>query len=59
MRPRGEKARSVIDGLDGRGAWVEKGRLRFHKVEPEPGVINCRTFADNVKTLARFLAAGR
>jgi hypothetical protein len=52
-----EKARKAIDSLDGRGAWVEKGVLRHHKIEPRDGVIDCQTFADNVRTLARFVAA--
>ncbi len=49
------KARAAIDSLDERGAWVEKGRLRFHRIEPASGVINCQTFADNVRTLCMFL----
>jgi hypothetical protein len=51
------RARKVIDALDPRGAWVERGRLRHHKVEPESGVLDCRTFADNVRLLCRFLAS--
>jgi hypothetical protein len=53
-----KQARAIIDRLDERGAWVEKGALRFHRIEPPSGVINCKTFADNVKTLSRFLATG-
>ncbi|UCG57084.1 MAG: hypothetical protein JSU70_19740 [Phycisphaerales bacterium] len=51
------QARRVIDSLDDRGAWVEKGRLRHHKIEPESGVIRCQTFVRNVRTLCRFLNA--
>ena len=42
-------------GMDGRGAWIERGKLRYHKIEPESGIIDCRTFAENVKTLCLYL----
>jgi hypothetical protein len=51
------RVRAVIDSMDERGAWVEQGRLRYHKVEPESGIIDCRTFVDNVRTLCRFLTS--
>jgi hypothetical protein len=50
------QARAVIDALDARGAWVEKGQLRFHRLAPPSGVIHCRTFTDNVRTLSAFIA---
>ncbi|HEY8504010.1 MAG TPA: pectate lyase [Gemmataceae bacterium] len=40
-----EQARRVIDAMDGRGAWVEEGQ------------IESRTFVNNVRALARFIAA--
>ena len=49
------QARNVISSMDERGAWVERGRLRHHKVEPESGIIDCRTFVNNVRTLCGFL----
>jgi PelA/Pel-15E family pectate lyase len=49
------RVRAIIDGLDGRGAWVEKGRLRFHDVEPASGVIHCHTFVENVQALSLFV----
>lgn len=49
--------KTIIESMDERGAWAEPGYLRFHKTEPESGVINCQTFADNVRTLCRFLTA--
>jgi hypothetical protein len=55
----GRKVRGIIDGMDQRGAWVEKGQLRFHKVQPASGVVNCRTFADNVRTLCQFIRTAR
>ncbi|MEX2175036.1 MAG: pectate lyase [Pirellulaceae bacterium] len=49
--------RRAIDALDARGAWVERGRLPHHKVEPASGVIDCATFAANIKLLCEYLAA--
>jgi len=46
----------IVACLDDRGAWLEAGALRFHRLEPPSGVIRCRTFAENVRTLCRFLA---
>ncbi len=51
------QTRKVIDGMDERGAWVERGSLRAHKVEPASGVIDSRTFVNNIGTLCRFLSA--
>ncbi len=53
--PNAETVRKVIASLDERGAWVEPGRLRHHKVEPPGGVINSATFASNVAILCRYL----
>jgi hypothetical protein len=51
-------ARSVIDQMDERGAWVTAGRLKYHgDDDPTREIISCRTFVDNVKTLAQFIAA--
>ena len=50
-------ARRVIAGQDARGAWIEKTRMRHNKVEPASGVINTQTFAENVRTLCRFITA--
>lgn len=51
------QVRTVVSSMDQRGAWVERGRLRYHKVEPDSGVIDCRTFVSNVRTLCHFLTA--
>jgi len=48
-------ARKVIDSLDDRGAWVQPGRLKHHKVDPAGGVIDSATFAGNVAVLCRYL----
>ncbi len=50
------QARLIIACLDERDAWLEAGPLRFHRIEPEFGVIRCQTFAENVKALCRFIA---
>jgi len=50
---------AVLAAMDSRGAWVEGGPLRFHKIAPPSGVIKCATFAANVKTLCDYLAARR
>ena len=54
-----EQARRVIDAVDARGAWVEKGRLRHHDVEPEGGVIDSRTFVRNVRVLCEVVKGTR
>ena len=51
-----QQARQVIDNLDARGAWITRGRLRHHKVEPASGILDSRVFADNVRVLCQFLA---
>ena len=55
--PTTEEVRRIIDSLDARGAWVERGRLPHHKVEPESGVIDCATFSTNVALLSDFIAS--
>jgi len=50
---------AVIAALDERGAWVEKGRLRYQdKDDTTSEIISTTTFANNIRTLAQFLAAG-
>lgn len=49
--------RRVLDSQDDRGAWVQPGRLKHHKVEPPGGVIDSAAFAANVRTLCRYLEA--
>jgi len=55
-----KKAQSVIKSLDGRGAWVEKGTLRYHGADDNTRqIIDTRTFVKNMRTLAQFMAATR
>jgi hypothetical protein len=53
-----ERAAQVIAALDDRGAWVEAGTLRSAPDTPG-GIIETRTFAKNIETLAQYLAAAR
>jgi len=54
-------ARTAIDSLDSRGAWVENGRLRAGTQPPNNvnRVITTQTFNRNIATLSRFIAAGK
>ncbi len=55
-----ERARAVVDQLDARGAWVDQGRLKYHGADdPTSHIIDCRTFARNVRVLSEFLAASQ
>lgn len=58
-----KKVRQIVDTMDGRGAWVEKGwiyNLDQRKVIPKSGIIYSQTFVDNVRTLCRYIrAAGK
>ena len=47
----------IIAAMDGRGAWVQEGRLKGYKVEQTSGVIDSQTFSDNVRALCRFIRA--
>lgn len=53
-----ERASEVIDALDKRGAWVEKGELRnFSGDEQVDRVIDTRTYIKSISMLADFIAA--
>jgi hypothetical protein len=49
----------IISNMDERGAWIRHGQMRFHKVKPKSGIIDCRTFINNVETLCQFLSNDR
>lgn len=52
------QAKAVINAMDDRGAWVEDGRLKYWgDDDPTRRIIDCRTFANNVLVLSRYLAA--
>jgi hypothetical protein len=53
-----DRTRRLIQALDDRGAWIEAGRLRYHGDQDDTrAVIDCRTFAENIRLLADYLAA--
>lgn len=53
-----DRIRKIIATLDSRGAWVESGRLRYHGDDDATReVIRSKTFADNLASLAEWLAA--
>lgn len=53
-----EKIKEVIDALDARGAWVERGKLRYHgEDDPTEEVIDTQTFIRNAGMLAAYIAA--
>jgi len=59
VRDLADRARRVIEAMDPRGAWVEEGTLDAHDARPASGVIRSATFAENVRTLCRYLEAVR
>lgn len=51
------EAGRVVAAMDGRGAWVEEGKLKYHgKADETTRVIQSGTFARNVGVLSRFAA---
>ncbi len=60
--PSEAEVRRIIESMDSRGAWVESGKLRYHKgneKEQVNRVITSETFIVNLNTLARYLASAR
>jgi hypothetical protein len=56
---RKELARTAIDTMDERGAWVEKGKLKYYENDPATQIIASQTFITNVRSLSRFIAASK
>lgn len=53
-----QQVAKIVADLDDRGAWVEPGRLRYHGDDDSTrDVIRSATFSNNLRTLARWLAA--
>lgn len=53
-----KKVLAIIESIDSRGAWVEKGKLNSIKIPPkEREMIRSETFIENVESLSRFLHA--
>lgn len=53
-KPSDATVRTILAGLDERGAWVEEGTLKYHKVDGK--LIRCETFIRNVNALTMYLA---
>lgn len=54
-----QQARQVIEQMDDRGAWVERGAMRQAGDDQVKQVIETRTFIKNLDTLSRFVAASK
>ena len=53
-KPSDGEVRKILATMDSRGAWVEEGHLKFHKVDTT--IIDSQTFIENVDVLSRYLA---
>lgn len=53
--PSADDVAAIIDAMDARGAWVEKGVLDAWDREPAEGIIASATFIANVTALARYV----
>ena len=53
-----KRAARVVEAMDDRGAWVGDGKMKNYS-EEEAGtrVIDCRTFAENLRVLASYIGA--
>lgn len=49
------KVAAIIATLNQQGAWIDRGRLKHHRQEPESGIIDSETFAKNVRVLSDYL----
>lgn len=55
-----KRVRSVIAAQDDRGRWVEDGRLSYQDDDDSTRrIIDCQTFAQNIRVLTDYLAAAR
>jgi len=55
--PTNAEVARILTAQDKRGAWVQRGVLRHHKVEPASGIIQCQTFIDHAGILCAWLRA--
>ena len=52
------KVKQILDQIDSRGAWVEKGRLKYHGSDDDTAkVISTKTFSENIISLAEWLGS--
>jgi hypothetical protein len=52
-----DDVRRIIDSLDDRGAWVERGDLKHHRNQKGIQLISSATFAKNLDALSRFASS--
>lgn len=53
-----KNAAKIVQAMDGRGAWVEEGPLKYHGDDDDTRqVIDCRTVINNLRRLALYVAA--
>jgi hypothetical protein len=52
-----DEVRRIVDSLDERGAWVERGDLKHHRNQKGIQLISSATFATNLDTLSRFVSS--
>lgn len=55
--PANAEVARLLAAMDPRGAWVERGVLRHHKMEPDSGIIQCQTFISHMNVLSAWLRA--
>ncbi len=56
--PSDAEVQQIITRLDSRGAWVEAGKLRYHKGQNDvKQIITSETFIHNISILSRFLSS--
>lgn len=55
--PSPDEVAAIINAMDERGAWIERGVLDAWDREPETGIISSATFIANVRALAAYVEA--
>jgi PelA/Pel-15E family pectate lyase len=56
-RVKAKQIAATLAAMDERGAWVEDGQLKYWgSADSTRRVINCRSFAENIRLLARYVA---
>jgi hypothetical protein len=53
-----KQAKKIMSQLDARGAWVEKGNLRYHGIDDDTDrIISMQTYSKKLEALAAFVGA--
>ncbi len=56
--PNADQVQKIIDALDDRGRWIERGSLRNpqnRRARIDADILSCRTFIRNLEVLARYV----